>query len=110
MQTQRRGALAAVVVALVGGVVAGGVVLASASGPVRPVSESTLHASPRPLPTRIVTETPPAQSLTPSPRALPQHETPAWLLSLWQTVIYLIIAAIAGLILLIIIRVVRRVR
>ena len=110
MQTQRRGALAAVVVALVGVVVAGVVVLASASGPVRPVSESTLHASPRPLPTRLVTETPPEQSLTPSPRALPQHETPAWLLSLWQAVVYLIIAAVATLILLIIIRVVRGVR
>jgi len=48
MQTQRRGALAVIAVLLLGVVVAGFVVLASASGPVRPVSDSTLSASPRP--------------------------------------------------------------
>ena len=73
MQTQRRGALAVVAVLLVGVVVAGFVVLASASGPVRPISDSTLNASPRPLPTFSVSETPPEQS-QPSPRVLPQHD------------------------------------
>jgi hypothetical protein len=109
MQTQRRGALAAVAVLLVGLVVAGFVVLASASGPVRPVSDSTLSASPRPLPTFSVSETAPEQS-QPSPRMLPQHETPGWVLSLWQAVVYLIIAAVVGFILLVIVRIVRRVR
>jgi hypothetical protein len=109
MQTQRRGALAAVVVLLVGLVVAGFVVLASASGPVRPVSESTLHSSPRPLPTRLVTQTPPTQS-QPTPHMLPQHKTPAWVLSLWQAVVWLIIAAVAGVVLFFVIRMIRRVR
>ena len=109
MQTQRRGALAVVAVLFVGVVVAGFVVLASASGPVRPISDSTLSASPRPLPTFSVSETPPEQS-QPSPRVLPQHETPGWVLSLWQAVVYLIIAAVVAFILLIIVRVLRRVR
>ncbi|MGW6196035.1 DUF4129 domain-containing protein [Kribbella sp. NPDC055110] len=109
MQTQRRGALAGVAVLLVGLVVAGFVVLASASGPVRPVNDSTLSASPRPLPTIAVTETPQQQS-QPTPRILPQHETPAWVLSMWQAVVYLIIAAIVGFILLVIVRILRRVR
>jgi hypothetical protein len=110
MQTQRRGALATAVVLFVGIVVAGFVVLASAGGPVRPVSDSTLRASPRPLPTRSVTQTQPSQP-TMTPRMLPpQHDTPGWLLGLWQTLVYLIIAAIVGLVVLVIIRIVRRVR
>ncbi|WP_427885044.1 DUF4129 domain-containing protein [Kribbella sp. GL6] len=109
MQTQRRGALAAAVVVFVGIVVAGFVVLASASGPVRPVSQSTLKASPRPLPTRSFTQTPP-DAATPSPRLLPQHDTPGWLLGLWQAIIYLIIAAVLVFVVLVIVRVVRRIR
>ncbi|TCC27535.1 DUF4129 domain-containing protein [Kribbella speibonae] len=110
MQTQRRGALAAVAVLLVGVVVAGFVVLASASGPVRPISDSTLSASPRPLPVPTQTASAPEPSDTPSPRILPQGEPPAWVLALWQAVVYLIIAAVVGFILLLIIRIVRRVR
>ncbi|MFF0269273.1 DUF4129 domain-containing protein [Kribbella sp. NPDC004536] len=109
MQTQRRGALAAAVVLFVGLVTAGFVVLASASGPVRPVSGSTLRAKPRTLPPQLVTQTPPSQA-TPTPRMLPQHDTPSWLLSMWQTLIYLIVAAIVVLIVLVIVRIVRRVR
>ncbi|NUS00878.1 MAG: DUF4129 domain-containing protein [Kribbellaceae bacterium] len=110
MQTQRRGALAAAVVLFVGLVVAGFVVLASASGPVHPVSESTLRTEPRTLPPQLVTQTPPTQG-TPTPRAMPQpHDTPSWLLSMWQTLIYLIAAAIVVLIVVAIIRTVRRVR
>ncbi|HZX01320.1 DUF4129 domain-containing protein [Kribbella sp.] len=109
MQTQRRGALAAAVVVFVGIVVAGFVVLASASGPVRPVSDSTLRASPQPLPTRTATQTPPSAA-APTPRMLPQHETPGWLLSLWQAIVYLVIAAVLVFVVLVIIRVVRRIR
>src|SRR2546423_14450964 len=109
MQTQRRGALAVVAVLFVGVVVAGFVVLASASGPVRPISDSTLSASPRPLPTFSVSETPPEQS-QPSPRVLPQHDTPGWVLSLWQAVVYVIVAAVVGVILLVLVRIMRRVR
>ncbi|TCC34988.1 DUF4129 domain-containing protein [Kribbella sindirgiensis] len=110
MQTQRRGALPVVAVLLLGVVVAGFVVLASASGPVRPISDSTLSASPRPLPVPTQTASAPEPSGTPSPRLLPQGETPGWVLALWQAVVYLIIAAVVGFILLLIIRIVRRVR
>jgi hypothetical protein len=109
MQTQRRGALATAVVLFVGLVVAGFVVLASASGPVRPVSESTLRAKPHTVPPNVISQTPPTQG-TPTPRLLPQHDTPAWLLSLWQAFIYLVIAAIVAFIVLVVVRIVRRVR
>ncbi|MGW5192551.1 DUF4129 domain-containing protein [Kribbella sp. NPDC004138] len=110
MQTQRRGALAVVAVLLVGVVVAGFVVLASASGPVRPVSDSTLSASPRPLPTRSLNATPPPQS-QPTPRlTIPPGRTPGWVLSLWQAVVYLVIAAVVAFVIVVIVRILRRVR
>jgi hypothetical protein len=96
-------------VLLLGVVVAGFVVLASASGSVRPVSDSTLSASPRPLPTRSDNATPPEQS-APTPFALPPGKTPGWVLSLWQAVVYLVIAAVVAFIVLVIVRIVRRVR
>jgi hypothetical protein len=110
MQTQRRGALAVVAVLLVGVVVAGFVVLASASGSVRPVSESTLTASPRPLPTFTPSGSAPTPSGQATPRLLPQGETPAWVLALWQAFVYLLIAAVVALVVVVIIRIVRRVR
>ncbi|MET9268769.1 DUF4129 domain-containing protein [Kribbella sp. NPDC003557] len=110
MQTQRRGALAAVAALLVGVVVAGFVVLASASGPVRPVSDSTLSSSPRPLPTQSVNATPPQQSQPTPALTIPPGRTPGWVLSLWQAVVYLVIAAVVAFVIVVIVRIVRRVR
>jgi hypothetical protein len=111
MQTQRRGALAVAAVVLVGVVAAGFVVLASASGPVRPISDSTLKASPRPLPTFTPSDTAaPPPTATPSPRDIKPVEMPAWLKALWQAVIYLAIAAVLVFIGLVIYRVVSKVR
>lgn len=110
MQTQRRGALAVVAVLLVGVVVAGFVVLASASGSVRPISDSTLSASPRPLPTITPSDSAPTASGTPPLRVLPQGETPGWVLALWQAVVYLVIAAVVAFVIVVIVRILRRVR
>ncbi|MEU4288610.1 DUF4129 domain-containing protein [Kribbella sp. NPDC026596] len=97
MQTQRRGALALAAVLLVGVVAAGFVVLASAGGSVRPVSESTLRSSPRTLPTFTPTQSvnvptpvgpPPQRNVKPRP-------VPDWLKALWQALVYLLIAVIA---------------
>lgn len=110
MQTQRRGALAVAALLLLGVVAAGFVVLASASGPVRPVSDSTLSASPRPLPT--FTPTDPAA--TPPPARPSQNikptEMPQWLKSLWQALIYAVIAAVLIFIGVVIARIIRKVR
>ena len=97
MQTQRRGTLALAAVLLVGVVAAGFVVLASAGGSVRPVSESTLRSSPRTLPTFTPTQSvnvptpvgpPPQRNVKPRP-------VPDWLKALWQALVYLLIAVIA---------------
>ncbi|MEU8225151.1 DUF4129 domain-containing protein [Kribbella sp. NPDC048915] len=109
MQRERRGPLAAVAVLLVGLLAAGFVVLASASGPVRPVSDSTLSSSPKPLPTRSADVTAAPQS-QPTPLVIPPGKTPAWVLSLWQAVVYLVIAAVVAVIVVLIVRIVRRVR
>ncbi|TDW15225.1 DUF4129 domain-containing protein [Kribbella kalugense] len=111
MQTQRRGALAVAALLLLGVVAAGFVVLASASGPVRPVSESTLSSSPRPLPTITPSDTgAPPPSGTPRQREVKPVEMPAWLKALWQAVIYLAIAALLVFIGLVIYRIVSKVR
>lgn len=78
------------------------VVLASAGGSVRPVSESTLSATPRELPTR----TPSAIVNAPTPVDGPEGkqvepvEMPGWLTALWQAAVY----AISTLLLLFLIR------
>jgi hypothetical protein len=111
MQTQRRGALAVAALLLLGVVAAGFVVLASASGPVRPVSESTLSSSPRPLPTFTPSDTgAPPPSGTPSQREVKPVEMPGWLKALWQAVIYLAIAALLVFIGLVIYRIISKVR
>jgi hypothetical protein len=111
MQTQRRGALAVAAVVLVGVVAAGFVVLASASGPVRPVSKSTLTTTPRPLPTYLPSDTAaPPPTATPSPRDIKPVEMPAWLKAWWQAVIYLAIAALLVFIGLVIYRIISKVR
>ncbi|WP_350278525.1 DUF4129 domain-containing protein [Kribbella sp. HUAS MG21] len=110
MQTQRRGALAIVAALCAGIVVAGFVVLASASGPVRPVSESTRRVSPRPLPTVTPSASAPEASGTPAPFQLPPGETPQWLMALWQAVVYLVIAAVIVFVGLLVYRILRKVR
>jgi hypothetical protein len=96
MQTQRRGALAVAAVLLLGVVAAGFVVLASASGPVHPVSNSTVRASPRPLPTLTPpTNTGPEQPTPPPQREVKPTEMPQWLKALWQALIWIGIAALA---------------
>lgn len=97
MQTQRRGALALAAVLLVGVTAAGFVVLASAGGSVRPLSESTLRSSPRPLPTFTPTESVSAPTpIGPPPqREVKARPVPEWLKALWQALVYLAFAAIA---------------
>jgi len=112
MQTQRRGALALAAVLLVGVTAAGFVVLASAGGSVRPLSESTLRSSPRPLPTMTPTESVQAPTPIGGP---PQHETkarpvPAWLKALWQALIWLVATAAALFLVRLIYRIVRKVQ
>jgi hypothetical protein len=97
MQPKRRGALMLAVVLMLGVAAAGFVVLASAGGPVRPVSESTLTSSPRPEPTQVPSDTVSAPTPLPPP---PERETkdrpfPEWLQSLWQALIWLAVAAAA---------------
>lgn len=110
MQTQRRGALAMVAVLLLGTVVAGFVVLASASGPVSPVSESTRRISPRPVPTFTQTQSAPSAPTASPAQHLEPAEMPAWLKALWQAVVYLAIAAVVVFLGLVIYRILRRVR
>jgi hypothetical protein len=97
MQTQRRGALALAAVLLVGVTAAGFVVLASAGGSVRPLSESTLRSSPRPLPTFTPTESVSAPTpIGPPPqRQAKPRPVPEWLKALWQALVYLLFAAVA---------------
>lgn len=97
MQTQRRGALALAAVLLVGVTAAGFVVLASAGGSVRPLSESTLRSSPRTLPTFTPTETASAPTpIGPPPQRQRQaRPMPDWLKALWQALIWLVFAAVA---------------
>jgi Domain of unknown function (DUF4129) len=111
VQRQRRGALALAAVLLVGVTAAGFVVLASAGGSVRPLSESTLRSSPRPLPTITPTESASAPTPVgpPPQRNLKARPMPDWLKALWQALIYLVMAAIALSLGLLIYRILRKV-
>jgi hypothetical protein len=112
MQTQRRGALAVAAVLLVGVVAAGFVVLASAGGSVRPVSESTLSSSPRPLPTTSPNRSVDIPTPIPPPPAR-QHKSrpiPQWLKALWQALIWILAAVAVFFIALLIYRIARRVQ
>ncbi len=110
MLTHRRGSLALVVVLILGIAGAGFVVLASAGGSVRPVSESTL--SPKPAP--VVTRTPPPQTQPtlsdPTTTPTKGRETPSWLQGLFQAFFWLVGAALLVFIALLIYRVLRRVQ
>jgi Domain of unknown function (DUF4129) len=112
MQRQRRGALAVAAVLLVGVVAAGFVVLASAGGSVRPVSESTLKSSPRPLPTFSPTDTvqAPTAITPPQRRDSKPRPMPEWLNALWQALVWLGFAAVVLFLGLVIYRIISNVR
>lgn len=111
MQPRRRGALRLAVVLMLGVAAAGFVVLASAGGPVRPVSESTLRASPRPIPTDVGTPSVEVPSQRPPDpfRDVERRPLPEWVQALWQALVWLAIAAVAGLLGWLIYRIVRQV-
>ena len=112
MQRSRRGALTLAVVLMLGVAAAGFVVLASAGGPVRPVSESTLRSTPQPEPTDPSSET--VQAPTPPPpspeREVKQRPMPEWLQALWQALVWLAAAAVAVFLGWLIYRIVRKVQ
>ncbi|MEI8409092.1 MULTISPECIES: DUF4129 domain-containing protein [unclassified Kribbella] len=112
MQRSRRGALTLAVVLMLGVAAVGFVVLASAGGPVRPVSESTLRSTPQPEPTDPSSET--VQAPTPAPpppeREVKQRPMPEWLQALWQALVWLAAAAAAVFLGWLIYRVVRKVQ
>jgi hypothetical protein len=112
MQRQRRGALAVAAVLLVGVVAAGFVVLASAGGSVRPVSESTLKSSPRPLPTFTPTDTvqAPTAITPPQRRDSKPRPMPEWLNALWQALVWLGFAAAVLFLGLVVYRIISNVR
>jgi hypothetical protein len=110
MLTHRRGSWALVVVLILGIAGAGFVVLASAGGSVRPVSDSTL--SPKPASPRTQSATAPSQP-TFSQRSEPPaktRETPSWIQGLFQAFFWLAGAALLVFIGLLIYRVLRRVK
>ena len=79
---------------ILGVTAAGFVVLASAGGSVRPISESTLKATPKPPPTQVPTEQVQAPTPLPPPRErdVKAKPMPDWLKALWQALIWLVIA------------------
>ncbi|MFI5729522.1 DUF4129 domain-containing protein [Kribbella sp. NPDC051587] len=110
MLTHRRGSWALVVVLILGIAGAGFVVLASAGGSVRPVSDSTL--SPKPASPRTQSATAPSQP-TFSQRSEPPvkaRETPAWLTGLFQSLFWIALAAVVVFLGLLIYRIIRRVQ
>jgi hypothetical protein len=90
MQPRRRGAVAVVAVVMLGLAAVALVVLASAGGSVRPVSESTLSSSPRPLPTQKASETVtlPTPGTPPSQKPVKPGKIPDWVKALWQALFY----------------------
>lgn len=110
MLTHRRGSLALVVVLILGIAGAGFVVLASAGGSVRPVSDSTLSPKSVPVPTRTMTEpSVPTFSERTGPPAK-TREAPGWIQGLFQALFWLAGAALLVFIALLIYRVLRRVQ
>ena len=73
------------------------VVLASAGGSVRPVSESTLSSSPRtvPVPTQTPKVTAPTGIAPPSQKPVKPVKVPDWVKALWQALFYAAIALVA---------------
>jgi hypothetical protein len=111
MQLSRRSASVVAVVLMIGVAAVALVVLASAGGTVRPVSESTISSSPRPLPTDTRTNvvTPPNAGSPPPSKELKPFELPQWLKALWQAVIYVAAALLALFLLRALYRLIRKV-
>jgi Domain of unknown function (DUF4129) len=86
----RRSAQAVAVVLMLGVAAVALVVLASAGGSVRPVSESTISSSPRPIPTPSVTPkvSVPTMPTPPPMRERKPHQMPAWLAAILKTLLY----------------------
>jgi hypothetical protein len=87
----RRSAQAVAVVLMVGVAAVALVVLASAGGSVRPVSESTISSSPRPIPTRSDTPKVSAPTFISPPPMREEgkpHQMPAWLAAILKTLLY----------------------
>jgi hypothetical protein len=111
MQLSRRSASVVAVVLMIGVAAVALVVLASAGGSVRPVSESTISSSPRPLPTDTRTNavTPPNAGSPPPSKEVKPFELPQWLKALWQAVIYVAAALLALFLLRALYRLIRKV-
>jgi hypothetical protein len=88
------------------------VVLASAGGSVRPVSESTLSSSPRSLPTGTTTPgvTAPTPNGPPSQKPREPVKIPDWVKALWQALFYTAVTLVLLLLVWAVYRVVRKVR
>ncbi|TDD60487.1 DUF4129 domain-containing protein [Kribbella antibiotica] len=99
-----------VVVLILGIAGAGFVVLASAGGSVRPVSESTLSPKPAPVVTR--SSTAPTMPTFSQREGAPQKERqmPGWVAGLFQSLFWLVLAALGVFLGLLIYRIVRRVQ
>lgn len=100
-----------VVVLLLGIAAAGFVVLASAGGPVRPVSESTARVTPLPPPTDTESASVqvPDPGTPPPEREVNQRPMPEWLKAVWQALVWLAISAAALFVAWLIYRVLRQV-
>ncbi|HEU4949111.1 MAG TPA: DUF4129 domain-containing protein [Kribbella sp.] len=103
---RHRSALVAAIVAVLGVAAVALVVLASAGGSARPVSESTITRSPEPIPTQTVTPevTAPTGIAAPPADQVKPFEMPAWASALWQAAVY----AAATVLILLILRAVYR--
>jgi hypothetical protein len=112
MQPRRRGAVAVVAVVMLGLAAVALVVLASAGGSVRPVSESTLSSSPRPLPTQTASPqvTAPTPGAPPSQKPAKPVKIPDWVKALWQALFYTVAALVVLLLATLLYRLLRKVK
>ena len=108
----RRSAQAVAVVLMLGVAAVALVVLASAGGSVRPVSESTIVSSPRAIPTFSITPkvTPPTFISAPPVRVGKPHQMPAWLAALLKTLLYVAGALLVLFLLRVLYRMIRNVK
>jgi hypothetical protein len=90
--------MAVVAVVILGVAAVALVVLASAGGSVQPVSQSTLNASPRPLPSPKASDQVTAPTPGPPPpsqKPVKPAKVPDWVKALWQALFYAAIAFVA---------------
>lgn len=109
---RHRSALAVAVVLILGVATVALIVLASAGGSVRPVSESTIVRTPEPIPTQAATPsvTAPTPGGPPPQGEIKPTQIPAWLKTLWQAAFYAVAALVALLLLRALYRMIRKVR